>query len=205
MSNSESLANGIEVLYAFGETHYLANKKIVFLAGTTSWQGNLVKHSWRRHLLKQLAQEKNLSSNIVLCVPEPKYGYFVEQPEQHLIEWESKYLDLASVHVFWLNTYWTYEQAIKGTNQETELFFADGQQANIGITVRSELGASLARYYYQPHNFKLIVGCPQDARGLDWLFIQSQLKNIPIHRLANKQKVYDDEWYQEILHTLQRL
>jgi hypothetical protein len=61
------------------------------------------------------------------------------------------------------------------------------------------------RYYYQPHNFKLIVGCPQDARGLDWLFIQSQLKNIPIHRLANKQKVYDDEWYQEILHTLQRL
>jgi hypothetical protein len=85
------------------------------------------------------------------------------------------------------------------------LFFADGQQANIGITVRSELGASLARYYYQPHNFKLIVGCPQDARGLDWLFIQSQLKNIPIHRLANKQKVYDDEWYQEILHTLQRL
>ena len=205
MSNSEVLANGIEVLYAFGETHHLANKKIVFLAGTTSWQGNLVKHSWRRQLLNQLAQEKTLPNHIVLCVPEPKYGYFIEPPEQHLIEWESKYLDLASVHVFWLNTYWTYEQAIKGASQETALFFADGKQANIGITVRSELGASFTRYCYQKDHFKLIVGCPQDARGLDWLFIQTQLKNIPIYRLANKHKVYADEWYQEILHTLRML
>lgn len=205
MSNSEVLANGIEVLYAFGENYNLVNKKIVFLAGTTSWQGNLVQHSWRRKLLKQLAQEQTLSKNIVLCVPEPKYGSFIEPLEQHLIEWESKYLDLASVHIFWLNTYWTYEQAIKGTSQESAAFFADGTQANIGITVRSELGASITRYSYQKDHFKLIVGCPRDARGLDWLFIQSQLKNIPIHRLVNKQKVYDDDWYQEILRTLQNL
>lgn len=55
----------------------------------------------------------------VFCIPEPQYGRFLERPTRHLIDWETEYLDLARTHIYWLNTYWSYHDAVGGVDLES--------------------------------------------------------------------------------------
>ncbi len=185
MKNHEKLPNGIDVIYAFGHIPDIEKKTVLFLAGTTSWNADLVNDSWRRYFIKLIGQETGLRENIAVCIPEPRFGKFTEKPVRHLIEWETEYLDIAKIHVYWLNTYWTYNQAIQNTSEDTVKYYADGRKANIGVTVRTELGASFGRYKYGSRDFKLVIGAPADAEGLAWILIQSKLAGLPVFTLYN--------------------
>ena len=57
MKNYEILPNGVEVVYSFGSVPDKEKKNILFLAGTTSWNGNLVDESWRRYFIERIAKE----------------------------------------------------------------------------------------------------------------------------------------------------
>ena len=105
------------------------------------------------------------------------------------------------MHVYWLNTYWDFEKAIHGASKDTAKYFSDGENANIGVTVRCEIGASFGRFKYD-RNFELIVGAPHDAQGLAWVNIQSRLLGVPIYWLFEKNEVFSNEWYDAILQKL---
>lgn len=202
MKNVETLPNGIEVVYAFGEITDPESKKILFLAGTTPWNSNLVEDSWRRYFLRLIGGINFDNRNIVVCVPEPQFGKFTGRSDRHLIEWETECLDLSNVHAYWLNTYWTREQAVLDCNAESAKYFSDGSEANIGVTVRAELGCSFGRYKFCSGEFAVVVGAPHDAQGLAWLHIQSMLMEIPIYTLYNKSEVLDKEWFSRIVKEL---
>ena len=142
---------------------------------------------------------RDAKPNTVFCIPEPQHGEFMERSTRHLIDWKTEYLDLASTHIYWLNTYWLYQNAINGANIDTRKYFADGKEANIGITVRFELGASFARKKFSNQEFSVIVGTPKDAQGLTWLDVQGRLLDLPIYRLIDKNKVLCENWYKAIL------
>jgi len=199
--NYEKYSNGLEVIYAYGYAENLSKKKVVFLAGTTAWNSDLLKYSWRRKFLQRISQESKMEG-IVICVPEPQSGVFGEHHERSLIDWENEYLNLSTVHVFWLNMYWTYEQAIHACSEISEKFYTDGKGANIGITVRNEIGASFTRLKYEKNDFSLVVGAPYDAQGMNWINTHSKILNLPIHILKNKRNIIDDKWYSDILTKL---
>ena len=202
LENVETLNNGVEVVYAFGKLEAPETKKVLFLAGTTSWNSDLLNASWRRRFIDEISTIDFEGRKIAVCVPEPKEGVLKEEYNRHLIDWETEYLDLASVHAYWLNTYWDYPHAINGCTESSARYFSDGDAANIGVTVRSELGASIGRYKYGDQSLGLIVGCPADAQGLAWLFIQCKLLAIPIYRLQEKTEAYDRNWFNAILFEL---
>ncbi len=199
--NYEKLSNGLEVVYAFGSAENLLDKTVLFLAGTTSWNSDLLKCSWRRKFLEKIGKEPNMKG-VVICIPEPQFGVFTERYGRSLTDWENEYLNLATVHAFWLNKYWTYDQAISGTTEESAVFYADGNAANIGITVRNELGASFTRRKYEKTEFDLVVGAPHDAQCMEWLVTHSKILNILIHKLSDKKQVFDNVWYSDVLSKL---
>ena len=86
MNNYEVLPNGVEVVYAFGSVPDKKDKRFIFLAGTTSWNGDLVTESWRRKFIEKIGQEQTIQKNTVFCIPEPQFGRFTERHPQHLIE-----------------------------------------------------------------------------------------------------------------------
>ncbi|RLU01793.1 hypothetical protein [Ketobacter sp.] len=200
--NRDVLKNGIEVIYAFGELKDCDAKRVVFLAGTTAWNSNLCSDSWRRHFIGEIAQIDIGDKQVALCVPEPKDGCMDGKESRHLIDWETEYLDKAGIHAYWLNTYWHYDLAVQDCAPEVKRYFSDGKAANIGITVRSELGASFGRYKYGNQSLKLVIGCPADAQGLAWLYIQSQLLGIPVYQQYEKTSAYDQKWFDAIVHEM---
>jgi len=202
MDSYEILKNGVEVVYAFGSVPDMKNKRFVFLAGTTPWNGELLTESWRRYFLDKIGLEKNIEPGTVFCIPEPQHGKFAKTPTRHLIDWEAEYLDRSNLHVYWLNTYWSIEQAIHGASPELSKYFSDGSQANIGVTVRCELGASFSRYRHSNNGFELIIGAPQDAQGLAWVSVHSKLFGVPIYWLYKKNSIFSSDWYRAILHEI---
>jgi len=201
--NNEILANGINVIYAFGKHPEVADPYILFLAGTTSWNSELIYESWRRVFLNRIGTEKGLKNNIVICIPEPQFGQFTEEQSKHLIEWETEFLEYSHTHAYWLNTYWSFEQAIANTNEHSYVYYIDGDSANIGITVRHELGVSFGRLKYGEGDFNLIIGAPSDAQSLEWVKIYSKLHSLPVYFSENKSVAFSEEWYQNILKILQ--
>ena len=153
--DSRFIENGAEIVFAF-ETEETINKKCeLFLAGTTPWYSDLTEDSWRHEFITQFRKRDEIYDGLVIYIPEPCHGQF-DSSASGLIEWETKKLQSSNIHAYWLNTYWSFENAIGGCTAESLKFFVDGDKSNIGVTVRSEIGASFSRLKYQKGMFSLL-------------------------------------------------
>ncbi len=157
----------------------------VFLAGPTPPDGQMTT-GWRRRVIARLVADPRLDPRMVVVAPEPGSGRWsdidLETGRPRLdaalnkqIPWESQYLRLCDITVFWLPTYWDEGRA-------------GAFPANIGPTTRWEFGYYLQEYLKRPRRRAFIVGAPEDAESLTWARLACAENHIRWHSLARAEK-----------------